>query len=75
MAIVYRSNSTWMRTKKTARKHSGGLPMATKANPKQEARKRNYQDGEDERDPNLDADGESTRAQKQPEPARHSKCM
>ena len=63
-----------VRTKQIAQKHSGGLPVATKANPKQKAWKRKNED-EDERDPNLDEDGQSTHAQKQPEPTQRSKCM
>ena len=55
----------------STKKHSGGLPVATEADLKQRAQKRD----EDERDPNLDEDGQSTHAQKQPEPTQHSKCM
>ena len=52
-----------VKTKQTAQKHpGGGLPVARKAQK------------EEKRDPNVDQDGESTRAQKQPE-RFYSKCM
>ena len=62
-----------VRTKQTVRKHSGGLPVATKGKVKR--KRKNDEDEKDERDPNLDEDGQSTCAQKQPEPTYRSKCM
>ena len=69
--LLFMCHINMVKTKQTARKHSGVLPVATEADLKQRARKRD----EDERDLNLDEDGRSTHAQKQPEPTQHSKCM